>query len=44
MEGKRIPVQPDRPLNVFDGNLMLAQLVSHHAEKMNRIGMIRFRL
>ena len=41
MEGSRIPFQPDRPSNVFDGNLVLAHLVSNHAEKMERIGLIR---
>ena len=44
MEGSRIPFQPDRPSNVLDGNLVLAHLVSNHAEKMNRIGLIRFSL
>ena len=33
--------QADRPSNVFDGHLVLAHLVSNHAEKMNRIGLIR---
>ena len=28
-------------LNVLDGNLVLAHLVSQHAQKMNRIGLIR---
>ena len=41
MEGSLIPFQPDRPSNVLDGNLVLARLVSNHAEKMPRIGMIR---
>ena len=41
MEGSHIPFQPDRPSNVLDGNLVLAHLVSDHAEKMNRIGVIR---
>ena len=41
MEGSRIAVQPDRPSNVLDGNLVLARLVSNHAEKMPRIGLIR---
>ena len=44
MEGSRIPFQPDRPSNVLDGNLVLAHLVSNHAEKMSRIGLIRFSL
>ena len=41
MEGSRIPFQPDRPSNVLDGDLVLAHLVGNHAEKMERIGMIR---
>ncbi len=44
MEGKHIPFQPDRPINSLDGNPVLAHLVSQHAEKMKRIGMMRFRL
>ncbi len=35
------PVYADRPLDVLYRNLVLAQLGSHHAEKMNRIGLIR---
>ena len=34
-------IQPDGPLNGFDGDLMLAHLQSHHAEKMERVGLIR---
>ena len=44
MEGGRIPFQPDRPSNVFDGNRVLAHLVGEQAEKMNRIGMVRISL
>ena len=42
MESSDIPFQRDRSSNVLDSNLVLAYLVSNHAEKMNRIGMIRF--
>ena len=41
MEGGHIPFQPDRTSNVFDGSLVLAHLVSNHAEKVPRVGMIR---
>ncbi len=41
VEGGRGPVQPDRPLDALDGGLVLARLRSNHAEKMERIGMIR---
>ncbi len=41
MEDGLGPLQFDRPSKVFDGDLMLAHLVRNHAEKMNRIGMIR---
>ena len=34
-------LQPDRPSNVLDGDLVPAHLVGNHAEKMDRIGMIR---
>jgi hypothetical protein len=40
----RIPVQLDRPSNVLDGHLVLADLVGNHAEKMNRVGLIRLGL
>jgi hypothetical protein len=36
-----ISFQSYRPSNVLDGNFMLAYLVSNHAEKMNRIDVIR---
>ena len=42
MESSHIAFHPDRPSNVFDGNLVLAHLGSNYAEKMDRIGMIRF--
>ncbi len=41
MEDSHIPLQLDRPPNVLDGNLVLARLVGKHAEKMNRIRLIR---
>ncbi len=41
MEGSRIAVQADRPFDVLDGNLVLAHLVSNHAEKMEGVGLIR---
>ncbi len=41
MEDSLISLQPDCASNVFDGNLMLADLVSDDTEKMPRIGMIR---
>ena len=41
MEGGPAPFKPDRPRDVLDGDLVLARLVSDHAEKMPRIGMIR---
>ena len=44
MEVRRIPVQADRPLDVLDGDLMLAHLVGNHAEKMKRVRMVRFSL
>ena len=44
MEGSHIPFQPDRPSNVLDGNLVLAPLGGNHAEKMNRVGLIRLSL
>jgi hypothetical protein len=44
VEGSHIPLQPDRTSKVFDGRPVLALLVSHHAKKMNRVGVIRFRL
>jgi hypothetical protein len=37
-------VQPDRPFDVLDGDLMRTPLGSHHAEKMERIGLIRLDL
>ncbi len=44
MKGSRTALQLDRPANVLDGDLVLAHLVSNYAEKMPRIGMIRFSL
>ena len=44
MEDGHVAFQPDRPSDVFDGNLVLARLAGDHAEKMNRIGLIRFDL
>ncbi len=41
MEGGYTSTERDRPSNVLDGNFVLAHLVSHHAEKMNGIGVIR---
>jgi len=41
VKGSRIPFQPDRPSNVVDRNLVFADLASNHAEKMERIGMMR---
>jgi hypothetical protein len=41
MEESLIPLQSDCPSNVFDGNIVLAHLGSDHAQKMERIGMIR---
>jgi len=38
------PFKPDRPSNVVDGDLVIAHLVGNHAEKMDRIGLIRFSL
>jgi hypothetical protein len=40
MEGLRVRFQPDRPSNVLDGDLAVANLLSNHAEKMPRIGLI----
>ena len=40
MEHSHCPIQLDRPSNVFDSNLVLAQLGSNQAEKMDRINMI----
>jgi hypothetical protein len=42
MEDGRSLLQADRPPNVFDGQLVLARLVSQHSEKMNRVGLARF--
>ena len=42
MEGSRIAFQRDRPPDVLDGQLVLADLVSDQAEKMQRIGLIGF--
>ena len=41
MESGLIPLQSDRPSDVFDGNLGLADLQSNRAEKMDRINVIR---
>ena len=41
MEVSHIRLQADRPSNVFDGKLVFARLGGNHAEKMDRIGMIR---
>ena len=41
VEGSRMPLQGDRASNVIDGGLVLARLGSEHAEKMERVGMIR---
>ncbi len=35
------PHQADRPSNVLDRNLVLARLRSDHAEKMERVGLVR---
>ena len=40
MEERLVAVQPDRPSDVLDGQLVLARLVSQHAEQMKRIGMV----
>ena len=44
VEGRRPALQPDRPLHVLDGHLVLARLVSNYAEKMPRIGLVWFGL
>ncbi len=44
MEESRTALQPDRPSNVFNGNLMFAHLGSNHAEKIECVGMIRLDL
>ena len=41
MEDGRTALQRDRPFDVLDGNLVLAHLVGNHAQKMERVGMIR---
>ena len=41
MEECRVPLQPDRAANIFDGSLVLAHLGGNHAEKMERVGVIR---
>ena len=41
VEGSRIPVQGNRPPNVFDGALVFTQLVGYHAEKMDHARVIR---
>jgi hypothetical protein len=40
MEGSFGILQPDRPSNVLDGNLMLADLAGEHSKHMQCIGMI----
>ena len=42
VEGCHIVPQADRPPDVLHGNLVLAHLGSEHAEKMDRVGLIRF--
>ena len=41
MEGSLGPLQPDRPCNVLDGNLVLAHLAGDDSKQMQCIGMIR---
>ena len=41
MESGFTAFQADGPRDVLDGNLVLAHLVRKHAEKMNRIDLIR---
>ena len=41
MKESRAASQGDRPSNVFDGDLVLADLGRNHAEKMERVGLIR---
>ena len=41
VEGSHVLFQSDRPLNVLDGSLVLADLVGNHAEKMDGVGVIR---
>ena len=41
VENCHVPFQPYRPSNKIDGNLVLPDLVSNHAEKVESVGMIR---
>jgi hypothetical protein len=41
MEERGISVDTDRASNIFNGNLVLSPSGSDHAEKMERIGLIR---
>ena len=41
MEGSHVPLQSDRSTYVLDGNFELAHLGSNHAQKMQRVGMLR---
>ena len=41
VEGRHVPIQPDGPSYVFNGNFVFSRLRSNHAQKMERIGMIR---
>jgi len=41
MEGRHIPSQLNCPSHVLDGDLVLTLLLGNHAEKLNRIGLIR---